>query len=213
AAAAEEARPADDDGGDRGELHEVAGGRVGGVRLPGDDDRGGPGAHAAEDVDGDEDAVDGDADPPGGLPVAADRVDPLPPGDAPEEQVDEHGEDGDEDDRPRHVADAARADRRHRLGHPGDRLPVAHEERDPAGDHEHGEGGQEGVGQLPLDEEGAVDGTGEPADEDHRRDDEPPGDEVEVADPQRPDHARHRDDRPDRQVDAGGDDDEELPEG
>src|SRR5690606_33628754 len=107
AAATEEARPADDDGGDGGELQEVAGRGVGGVRLAGDDDGRRAGAHAAEDVDGDEHPVHGHADAPGGLAVAADGVDPLPPGDPPQEHVDDDGEDGDEDHGPRHPPEVA----------------------------------------------------------------------------------------------------------
>ena len=74
-AAAEQTRAADDDGGDRVELVELAGARIAGVQARRDEHAGQAGGHAAHRIDRDQHAIDANARQPRRVAIAARRVD------------------------------------------------------------------------------------------------------------------------------------------
>ena len=208
APATEEARSPDDDCGDRVELGQVPGRGRPGVEAPGRHDRRDPSEEAAQHVDRDEHGTHRDPCATSGLRVATDRVDPPPPHEA---RADHRCRERDPDDEERGIrepADRSAADRPHDGRHASQGLAAGQAQREASGNAQGCQRDDERVGQAPPHEESSIDQTDGRARREHDQDHQPTRGAVLVR--QCPHHRGQREIRPDGEIDATGDDHEQL---
>src|SRR5215216_1593454 len=155
----EEARAADDHGGDGGKLFEFARGREACVGPARREHPGEPCHKTANDEDGDKDSVHGYTLPACCFLVAAYGVDPTSPLQAPRHDNRESGQHCDHDDGHRDGPDVPAAEEDYDRGHAGDGTAVRDHERETPCCVQHGEGRYKGMGHLTLHVEESVDPT------------------------------------------------------